>query len=332
MKITDYKKNIDETLALRKYDPGYIPNSENIVLTIDNKHTGSLQNFVVISGLPKAGKSTFISAIISSAFVPFDVFTMKIHLPQDRRRICYFDTESSDYDFYRQINKIKGFSQLTELPDNFDAYQVREDSSLDIKKLIDRYLELTPDCSILVIDGLLDLLNDSNDTTESSLLTKWLKKITKIYNILVITVLHQSKSNLSTTGHIGSATDRFAQSTLDIVKDKDKNMYILSSRFMRSDSDFESVTLMNFNGIFEQVDNEKTPGNLNKASDMTERESHLLCQQIVTSELFYDDIIKEVIERTAKSKGFAKNLVKIWITNDWIIKNQNLKYKIKLIF
>jgi hypothetical protein len=89
---------------------------------------------------------------------------------------------------------------------------------------------------------------------------------------------------------------------------------------------------MNFNGIFEQVDNEKTPGNLNKASDMTERESHLLCQQIVTSELFYDDIIKEVIERTAKSKGFAKNLVKIWITNDWIIKNQNLKYKIKLIF
>ena len=165
--------------------------------------------------------------MVASAFVSYDVFTMKVHLPTDRRRICYFDTESSDYDFYRQIGKIKGFSELNQLPHYFDAFQVREDSSHDIKKLIDRYLELNEDCSVLIIDGLLDLLVDSNATDESSLLTKWLKKITKIYNILVITVLHQSKSNLSTTGHIGSASDRFAQSTLDIVKDKDKSLSLI---------------------------------------------------------------------------------------------------------
>jgi len=257
---------------------------------------------------------------------------MKVHLPTDRRRICYFDTESSDYDFYRQIGKIKGFSELNQLPPYFDAFQVREDSSHDIKKLIDRYLELNFDCSVLVIDGLLDLLTDSNDTTESSLLTKWLKKITKIYNILVITVLHQSKSNLSTTGHIGSASDRFAQSTLDIVKDKDKNTYVLTSRFMRSDSDFDSVTLMNFNGVFQQIDNDNKSTSSNKASDLNDKDSHLLCQQIVTIEMYYEDIVKEIIERTAKSKGFAKNLVKIWISKEWIVKNKNLKYTIPLIF
>lgn len=253
---------------------------------------------------------------------------MKIHLPTNRRRICYFDTESSDFDFYRQITKIKGFSELENLPDNFDAFQVREDSSKDIKKLIDRYLELNQDCSVLVIDGLLDLLTDSNDTTESSLLTKWLKKITKIYNILVITVLHQSKSNLSTTGHIGSASDRFAQSTLDIVKDKEKNTYILSSRFMRSDNDFEPVTLMNFNGIFQQIENDKIENKGKKASDLNDMESKRLCHQIITSPETYDNILREIVERTANSKGFAKNLIKIWINKGWIVKDQNNKYKI----
>jgi len=253
---------------------------------------------------------------------------MKVHLPTDRRRICYFDTESSDYDFYRQIGKIKGFSELNQLPPYFDAFQVREDSSHDIKKLIDRYLELNLDCSVLVIDGLLDLLTDSNDTTESSLLTKWLKKITKIYNILVITVLHQSKSNLSTTGHIGSASDRFAQSTLDIVKDKDKSTYVLTSRFMRSDSDFDPITLMNFNGVFQQVDNEKPTSTGKKASDLLDMDSKRLCHQIISIPENYDSILGEIVERTANSKGYAKNLIKIWITKGWIVKDQNNKYKI----
>ena len=252
---------------------------------------------------------------------------MKVHLPTDRRKICYFDTESSDYDFYRQIGKIKGFSELNQLPPYFDAFQVREDSSHDIKKLIDRYLELNLDCSVLVIDGLLDLLTDSNDTTESSLLTKWLKKITKIYNILVITVLHQSKSNLSTTGHIGSASDRFAQSTLDIVKDKDKSTYVLTSRFMRSDSDFDPITLMNFNGVFQQVDNEKPTSIGKKASDLPDMDSKRLCHQVISIPESYDSILGEIVERTANSKGYAKNLIKIWITKGWIVKDQNNKYK-----
>ncbi len=276
----------------------------------------------------KAGKSTYIAALIASAFSTFDIFTMKLHLPVDRRKICYFDTESSDYDFYRQIGKIKHFSELQQLPDYFNAFQVREDGSGLIRRMVERYLELNADCSILIIDGLLDLLNDANDLRESSLLTKWLKKITKIHNILIVTVLHQSKSNLTTTGHIGSASDRYAQSTLDIIKEKDKSTYVLTSRFMRSDSDFEPVTLMNFNGIFQQVQNETAaPVQGKKASDLDEMESRRLCYQIVTIPMLYNNIVDEIIERTAQGKIYAKNLAKIWINNNYIVKDQNNKYQ-----
>jgi hypothetical protein len=281
---------------------------------------------VCILGYPKAGKSTYIAALIASAFVPYDVFSMKLHLPTDRRKLCYFDTESSDYDFFRQINKIKGFCEMSILPDWFNAYQVREDGSGLIRRMIETYLDANPDCAVIIIDGLLDLLVNYNDEKESSLLTKWLKKITKIYNVLLVTVLHQSKSNLSTTGHIGSASDRFAQSTLDIIKEKEKNSYVLTSRFMRSDSDFEPITLINFNGIFQQVETEHKNSTGKKANDLPDTESRSLCYQIISIPSNYNDISDEIIERTATSKGYAKNLIKIWISKGWILKNKDNKY------
>jgi len=323
---TDNKLTVTELLAKRKYNPDYIPNKENIVFTIGGKHVGSLQNFVTLSGLPKAGKSTFVAGAIASAFVPYEVFSMKLHLPVNRRKICYFDTESSDYDFFRQIGKIKGFCELPILPDWFNAYQVREDGSGLIRKMIETYLTENADCSVIIIDGLLDLLVNYNDERESSLVTKWLKKITKVYNILLITVLHQSKSNLSTTGHIGSASDRFAQSTLDIVKEKERNCYILASRFMRSDMDFDSVTLMNFNGVFQQVESEVKKESGKKASDLSDLESKALCNTIVSIPTNYNDISDEIIERTATSKAYAKNLIKIWIQKSWILKGADNKY------
>jgi len=326
MNETDKQISITELLAKRSYNPNYIPNKENIVFTISGKHVGSLQNFCVYSGLPKAGKSTYIAALIASAFVPYDVFSMKLHLPTDRRKLCYFDTESSDYDFFRQINKIKGFCEMSVLPDYFNAYQVREDGSGLIRRMIETYLDANPDCAVIIIDGLLDLLVNYNDEKESSLLTKWLKKITKIYNVLLVTVLHQSKSNLSTTGHIGSASDRFAQSTLDIIKEKEKNAYVLTSRFMRSDSDFDPITLINFNGIFQQVETEQKTSTGKKAIDLPDTESRSLCFQIISVPSNYNDISDEIIERTATSKGYAKNLIKIWINKGWIIKNKENKY------
>ena len=99
MENNDYKINIDELLEKRKYNPNYIPTRENIIFTIQDKHIGSLQNFIIFSGLPKAGKSTFICAMISSVFNTYDIFTMKLHTPQNRAKVCLIDTESSDYDF-----------------------------------------------------------------------------------------------------------------------------------------------------------------------------------------------------------------------------------------
>jgi hypothetical protein len=321
---------INEKLQSRKYSPDHIPSQDQIIFTIQEKCIGTIQNFIVFSGLPKAGKSTFLAAVIASSFIPGDQFGMKVHFPENRKRICYFDTESSDFDFYRQIQKIKSFSNLNSLPIWADCYTVREDGPSEIRALIKHYLEMNPDCPIMIIDGLLDLLFDYNSEVESRKLVNWFKKLTKQHNCLFIGVLHQGKGTGSQTlGHLGSNTDRWAQSTLEIIKDKDKKTYTLQPRFLRSSDDFEPVVLMNFEGVWAKMQYEgerKTEGKT-KPNDLTEMEHKALIFQVLKDSLSYKELIAEIQERSAKGINFSKEIVKIWIAKNYIRKDQHNNYK-----
>lgn len=244
-----------DILAARKYDALVIPKSEQVVFTIQSKIVGTLENYAVISGLPKASKSTYVAAAIASSLLPdfLDCFGMKINLPKERKRIAYFDTEMSQYDFYRQMEKIRTFADKNKLPPNIDAFNFREDSPNRIKNLITAYLQANSDCSCIVIDGLLDLCMNYNDEVESRKVVLWLKRITRIFNIFVIGILHKGKGTGETLGHLGSNTDRWAQSTLEVIKIKETKQFTLQPKYLRSDSDFETIALMNFDGRWQQV-------------------------------------------------------------------------------
>lgn len=256
------KKNnipIYDVLNLRKYNSAYVPEKESCILSIGEKICGTLQNYCVISGLPKSCKSTFLSAFTASAFIPDDIWSIKINLPNDRKRLAYFDTESSAYDMYRQVERIRHFTKRDYLPwDNLDVYNVREDEPTKIIELINSYLE-NNEASVIIIDGLLDICNDFNCPVEAKKITTWLKRITKQYNILIICVVHLGKKDNNTLGHLGSAADRYAQSVFEVVKDKEQQTFTLQSKYMRSDADFEPVSIKNFNGKFEKVFYEPTP-------------------------------------------------------------------------
>ena len=103
----------------------------------------------------------------------------------------------------------------------------------------------------------------------------------------------------------------------------------MQSRFMRSDADFEPVTLMNFSGKFQQVGNESVIKKGRKASDLDTMESQRLCKQIVSIPMLYSEIVDEIKERTAESNTYAKQLMKIWISNAYVVKDHNNKYKLR---
>lgn len=321
---------LPEKLALRKYNPDFIPPKDQVVFTINELPIGVIQNFIILSGVAKAGKSTFLAAAISSAFMPGDMFGMKFRFPEGRRKIAYFDTEQSEYDFFRQVNKIKNFAGINGLPEWADFYSVREDNPDEIRALIETYLENNPECPVIIIDGILDLIFDYNNEVESRKLVNWFKKLTKIYNCLFIGVLHQGKGlGNQTLGHLGSNCDRWASSTLEVIKDKEKKTFTLQPRFLRSSEDFEPVVLMNYDNQWRQVDSIKETENTNKIDpvNFNEMNHKKMILQILAIEKPYKDLILEIQEVTAKGTNYAKKLCKIWIEKNLIVKNYNNLYE-----
>jgi len=240
---------INEILEKRKWLQGYRPPAEDVLFTIQGCNIGSRGNFICLSGLPKAGKSTFLNAIMASTFINLDVYQMKLKCPGN---FGYFDTESSQNDFYRNIERVRAFAGFVELPRTFSAYNTRVDAYELQRALIAHYIE-TERPDVLVIDGFLDLIRNFNDEAECRGLMDWLKAITAHYNMLVIGVIHLGKKDGHTLGHLGSMVDRYAQSVLEVIKDKENNMFILQPKWLRSSGDFMPVCIQSVGTGYQQV-------------------------------------------------------------------------------
>lgn len=246
---------IDKILHDRQYRNGYTPPPVQKMLTIDGRTVGTMHNIVAFTGLPKSGKSAFLSAAIASAFVPYSIFSIATHLPDKRKGLLLMDTESSEDDFYRQVGRIKTNLGRDKMPKEFHAFMLRDRNAAEIKEYVEYYLQLHPEISIVYIDGLLDLLLNYNDERESKQVIDWLKKITAVFHILVVGVVHTGKKDNHTLGHFGSMIDRYCQSVMVVEKDDKQvpNIHSLKSKLMRSDGAFDPVVLQNNNGVFSEV-------------------------------------------------------------------------------
>ena len=218
---------------------------DNIYLAIGQNIIGSTGNFVALTGLPGASKSTFIAAIIASAVSGGEVLNFKALVSyENKNRVCLFDTEQLGYDLHRKIGIIKTLAKRQNIFENFDLFSVVDHDADTILKLILTYLNNTPECAILIIDGLLDLANGMfNDEKASTTLIRKIRKIARKYDILIIVVLHLGKKDNTALGHLGSASTRYCQSELEIVKNKDST-YQCSAKKTRSAAGFDDIKIM----------------------------------------------------------------------------------------
>lgn len=308
--------DLKQKLSQRKFKTDYTPPAENILFKISEKTIGVSQSIVVFSGLPKNGKTLFVTAAIASAYTTWDIFGMKISFPKDRKRLCYVDTESSDYDYYKNLDRTRQQMLLDHFPHNFDSFLFREDSPKDIMQMIEIYLSENKDCSILVIDGILDLISDFNSVEQSFYLIQWLKKITKIHDLMIVTVLHLGKKDQNSIGHIGSYLDRKANSVLRIEKNKDQKTIDLVPAFLRSSDDFNPISIQYVGNQWEQVANEKPTQN----QMLYGMEKQSLLSRLLVEPKKYQDLVNDLSEFIGKGSTTAKKIIKEWIAKGDILK------------
>jgi hypothetical protein len=219
---------------------------------VDSKIVGSLGNFIVISGLPKVRKSTINSMILASIFGYNDI-GFRFNYPLNREKnILYFDTEQNAHSTYKLYERACMLAEGT--IQDVHIYTLRTADAVVIINTIEFEVQKYKP-AIIFIDGLLDLCDNFNSEVESKILINYLKRITTEYNLLCITVIHLSKSSGQTLGHLGAMADRYAQSTIEIFKDKDRKQDIgVRAKLMRDDLDFDEFYIhMNPDGSYNKL-------------------------------------------------------------------------------
>lgn len=228
------------------------PDLSRFVLFAGGRKIGSVGNFVVITGKPKARKSAFAQAILSAAITESEVMGIGVRMPSNNK-IILVDTEQDTNDIASNLYRLKKQIGLKTFKgvENFSVYSVSE---LEPKKIISFINELfvqQDGIGLMVIDGLLDLINDMNDVKESRELLHQIKHWTTTNKCLIVTIIHQSKSTGYSIGHLGSFADRKAQAVLSVDKEpKDDNISTMSAQYMRSDKNFEPISIT-YNPIIE---------------------------------------------------------------------------------
>jgi len=237
------QNELNQLLQQCEFSVNQPPPPENIVFRIEFSTIGSLGDYVLITGRPKAGKTKYLAGAMSASVCRAEVFGMKIKLPDEKREVAHFDTEQGKRSHFNLLNLMLQLMQVEEMPNHFKSYHCRQYNASQIVALIEHYLQLHPNTGLLFLDGLLDLIDSFNDEKHSKYLVNWLKRITEAHNLLIVAVLHRSMSVDKSIGHLGSSADRAAQSVLIVEKNKETKQYILKAEYLRDADDFAPIAI-----------------------------------------------------------------------------------------
>lgn len=208
----------------------------------------------MISGKPKAGKSTITKMVLATALmkeVPDDLDTLTIRSNYaGNDYVIYIDTEQNPADtfqFYNEVLEIAG--QKENPPKNFIVLNWRD---LDYTECMEHLVSLfhtLPNIHMIVLDGITDLIPSANDETSSVILVRYLMKESTLRNACIIAVIHENGESGKMRGHIGAEAARKCQGTISIRYDDAKNVRVIKPLFLRRGKMFEDIYWNNNEGI-----------------------------------------------------------------------------------
>jgi len=237
-----------------KYNDTIPPKKEEVCIKIAEKIFLTYGNFSVITGAPKSRKSTFGLGILLSFLTKKEIFGADV---SNSGKVILLDTEQSHYDFYKNMQRIKLKAEMKHLDGNkYEAYLMRMLTGQDILTQLDFLLLNDKSIKLVIIDSLTDLVDDINSILEAKDLIQRFKRISTDFNIGIVGLLHLSKTTNFSLGHLGSFIDRGSQSVINIEKCKDDPYSsVITSRYLRSDMDFDAYTIdfSNNNGTVKQI-------------------------------------------------------------------------------
>jgi hypothetical protein len=196
-----------------------------------SNNTFSYGEFSAIVAASKTKKTFFKSALIASYIggQSSNYFPNFKSFRDDDYYIVDIDTEQGEY--YAQ----RAFRRVTDLVgktyDNYLPFGLEGLDGYEIIQFIQALLEdprYKGKIKWMSIDGIADLLDNTNDIVESNAIAKRLKVWRKKYQMHINTVIHRTKQSQNATGHLGSFIEKKSE-TVILLRDTEEDPIIKNS-------------------------------------------------------------------------------------------------------
>jgi len=187
--------------------------------------------FSAIIAVSKAKKSFLKSALLGS-YIGGDANLLfpniRTHRDSDYG-IADFDTEMGKFYTQRAFRRIQDMTGAKY--DNYKGFATRHKSSSERLFMIDTLLKeqksfFTNDIKLLSIDGIADLVENTNDLLMSKEASDYVMRWTYEYNLHITTVIHKSALTGKPLGHLGTYVLKKAETVINLEVDEIGNVLV----------------------------------------------------------------------------------------------------------
>lgn len=186
---------------------------------------GTYGNFSFIQAAPKHNK-TFLVSLLSAAYLGGDSkrFCGKLKGHRGSRQLLHFDTEQGDFHAQAVFKRVLDMTGLG--AENYKTYALRGQNHKDRLNIIKVALDNNQQAGLVVIDGIADLMGDVNNIEEANALVQDIMRLTQMYKVHIMTVIHTNFGSDKPTGHLGSAMEKKAETQIQLERDENDSKII----------------------------------------------------------------------------------------------------------
>ncbi|GAG75808.1 unnamed protein product, partial [marine sediment metagenome] len=202
---------------------------------------------------------------------------------------------------------------------------------VDRIKIIDYAIKITEGLGLVIIDGIRDLCNDINCPVQATHVSTALLQWTSDYNIHVLAVLHQNKSDSMSRGHLGTELNNKAESVINVEKSREENNISNITCEMLRSIDFEPFAFeVNDNGLPYCTEYVK-PTNPTGIMNITEDEHIKYVKEVfeIAEVQKWGQLIKNIGEVYGIGENKSREIKKYYMRND-LVKHDGNVYKISI--
>tara|TARA_R110000824_G_scaffold330193_1_gene516996 strand:+ start:796 stop:1632 length:837 start_codon:yes stop_codon:yes gene_type:complete len=204
------------------YPPVALSFGEKTIRTTKGETTvpiplGTYGNLSVVTAPPKTKKTFFISLLASVYLSGSNIYGGEIRGHRKDGHLVHIDTEQGLWHCQKVFKRVHDMDSKIDT-EKYHTFGLRSINHKTRIEFIEYYLSQKIERpSLVIIDGIADLVSDSNNISESNEVVQQLMEWSAKYKCHIINVIHQSfGSQKLGTGHLGSFLEKKAETVIQL--------------------------------------------------------------------------------------------------------------------